>query len=263
MNRGVLFVFAAILTAFTTAARAEEVSLKTPIPPAQVRPFAGDLNVLHKPVPTFARTTRYEGTLTIGRVSFPVSGEGYEQGSVRPMGKDLLWESTGKSVLYFGDETRTQTSTSRIVLAPNGEIKQAGSDAKDQSMDFSRLLLAAMRPQNPVRQGQDVWRLDRLLAQLQPLFPTATAKKNTSSFKAAGKTVVQGREQLVVDGSGGLEVSVDDGMPWKLRLPSQCLIDLPTGLWSACVGALRVDGLMGNQPIALDLQFRTATNFGR
>lgn len=259
------FAFAAAISAALAAgsAQAVEVGLDAPVPAAQVRPFTNDLNILQKPVDTFARTTRYQGTMTLGKISFPISGEAIERGSIKPMGKDLLWESTSQSTFRFGDEGKTSTTTNRIVMAPNGEIKQAGTDAKNKSMDFSRLLLVAMRPQNPVRLGQDVWRLDSLLMQLQPLFPAATVKRNNSTFKAAGKTVVQGREQLVVDGGGGVELSVDDGMPWKLRLPSQCLIDLPTGMWSACVGAARVEGLMGDQPVALDLQFRTATNFGR
>ncbi|MGE0272594.1 MAG: hypothetical protein AB7M05_19410 [Alphaproteobacteria bacterium] len=243
--------------------QAAEVGLDAPVSTAQIRPFTSDLNIQQKPVDAFSRTTRYQGTLTIGKISFPVSGEATERGSIKPMGKDLLWESTSQSTFRFGDEGKTGTTTNRILMAPNGEIKQAGTNAKNQSMDFSRLLLVAMRPQNPVRLGQDVWRLDSLLLQLQPLFPTATVKRNSSTFKAAGKTVVQGREQLVVDGGGGVEMSIDDAMPWKLRLPSQCLIDLPTGLWSACVGAARVEGLMGDQPVALDLQFRTATSFGR
>lgn len=254
-------VFAAILAA--GSAQAVEIGLSGPLPTAQIRPFTNDLNIVQKAVDAFTRTTRYQGTLTIGKISFPVSGEATERGSIKPMGKDLLWESTSQSTFRFGDEGKTGTTTNRIVMAPNGEIKQAGTDAKNKSMDFSRLLLVAMRPQNPVRLGQDVWRLDSLLMQLQPLFPTATVKRNNSTFKAAGKTTVQGREQLVVDGGGGVELSVDDAMPWKLRLPSQCLIDLPTGLWSACVGAARVEGLMNDQPVALDLQFRTATSFGR
>ncbi|MHB1218708.1 MAG: hypothetical protein ACYC1L_10980 [Alphaproteobacteria bacterium] len=262
MIRAAFAVFIAALLA-AGAARAAEVGLNGPVPAAQIRPFTNDLNVLQKPVDAFTRTTRYQGTLTIGKISFPVSGEATERGSIKPMGKDLLWESTSQSTFRFGDDGKTVTTTNRIVMAPNGEIKQAGTSAKNQSMDFSRLLLVAMRPQNPVRLGQDVWRLDSLLMQIAPMFPTATVKKNNSAFKAAGKTVVQGREQLVVDGGGGVEMSVDDGMPWKLRVPSQCLIDLPTGLWSACVGAARVDGLMNDQPIALDLQFRTATSFGR
>ncbi len=253
--------FAAALA--TGGAQAAEVGLDGPLPAAEIRPFTSDQNILQKPVDSFARTTRYAGTLTIGKISFPVSGEATERGSIKPMGKDLLWESTSQSTFRFGDEGKTSTTTNRIVMAPNGEIKQAGSDAKNKSMDFSRLLLAAMRPQNPVRLGQDVWRLDSLLLQLKPLFPTATIKRNNSTFKAAGKTVVQGREQLVVDGGGGVELSVDDGMPWKLRVPSQCLIDLPTGLWSACIGAARAEGLMNDQPVALDLQFQTKTSFGR
>lgn len=253
--------FAAALAA--GGAQAAEVGLDGPLPAAEIRPFTSDQNILQKPVDSFARTTRYAGTLTIGKISFPVSGEATERGSIKPMGKDLLWESTSQSTFRFGDEGKTSTTTNRIVMAPNGEIKQAGSDAKNKSMDFSRLLLAAMRPQNPVRLGQDVWRLDSLLLQLKPLFPTATIKRNNSTFKAAGKTVVQGREQLVVDGGGGVELSVDDGMPWKLRVPSQCLIDLPTGLWSACIGAARAEGLMNDQPVALDLQFQTKTSFGR
>jgi len=258
------FALAAVAAIFiANGAQAAQVGLDAPVPAAQIRPFTSDLNILQKPVDAFARTTRYQGTLTIGKISFPVSGEATERGSIKPMGKDLLWESTSQSTFRFGDEGKTGTTTNRIVMAPNGEIKQAGTNAKNQSMDFSRLLLVAMRPQNPVRLGQDVWRLDSLLLQLQPLFPTATVKRNSSTFKAAGKTVVQGREQLVVDGGGGVEMSIDDAMPWKLRLPSQCLIDLPTGLWSACVGAARVEGLMGDQPVALDLQFRTATSFGR
>ena len=253
--------FAAALAA--GGAQAAEIGLDGPLPAAQIRPFTSDQNILQKPVDAFVRTTRYQGTLTIGKISFPVSGEASERGSIKPMGKDLLWESTSQSTFRFGDEGKTSTTTNRMVMAPNGEIKQAGTDAKNKSMDFSRLLLAAMRPQNPVRLGQDVWRLDSLLMQLKPLFPTATIKRNNSSFKAAGKTVVQGREQLVVDGGGGVELSIDDGMPWKLRLPSQCLIDLPTGLWSACIGAARADGLMNDQPVALDLQFQTKTSFGR
>jgi hypothetical protein len=262
MSRSAFVAFIAALLA-TGPARAAEVGLNGPVPAAQIRPFTNDLNVLQKPVDAFTRTTRYQGTLTIGKISFPVSGEATERGSIKPMGKDLLWESTSQSTFRFGDDGKTATTTNRIVMAPNGEIKQAGTSAKNQSMDFSRLLLVAMRPQNPVRLGQDVWRLDSLLMQIAPMFPTATVKKNNSAFKAAGKTTVQGREQLVVDGGGGVEMSVDDGMPWKLRVPSQCLIDLPTGLWSACVGAARVDGLMNDQPVALDLQFRTATSFGR
>jgi len=253
--------FAAALAA--GGAQAAEIGLDGPLPAAQIRPFTSDQNILQKPVDAFVRTTRYQGTLTIGKISFPVSGEASERGSIKPMGKDLLWESTSQSTFRFGDEGKTSTTTNRMVMAPNGEIKQAGTDAKNKSMDFSRLLLAAMRPQNPVRLGQDVWRLDSLLMQLKPLFPTATIKRNNSSFKAAGKTVVQGREQLVVDGGGGVELSIDDGMPWKLRLPSQCLIDLPTGLWSACIGAARAEGLMNDQPVALDLQFQTKTSFGR
>lgn len=257
--------FVAVLAIVLAAGgvQAAQVGLDGPVPAAQIRPFTNDLNVLQKPVDAFTRTTRYQGTLTIGKLSFPVSGEATERGSIKPMGKDLLWESTSKSTFRFGDDGKTSTTTNRIVMAPNGEIKQAGSTAKNQSMDFSRLLLVAMRPQNPVRLGQDVWRLDSLLMQVAPMFPTAAVRKNNSVFKAAGKTVIHGREQLVVDGGGGLELSVDDGMPWTLRVPSQCLIDLPTGLWSACVGAARVDGLMNDQPIALDLQFRTATDFGR
>ncbi|MCX7354886.1 MAG: hypothetical protein NTY59_08680 [Alphaproteobacteria bacterium] len=259
------FAFVAVAaTVFIVGnAHAVDISLESPVPAAQIRPFANDLNILQKPVDAFARTTRYQGTLTIGKISFPISGEAIERGSIKPMGKDLLWESTSQSTFRFGDEGKTSSTTNRIVLAPNGEIKQAGSDAKNKSMDFSRLLLVAMRPQNPVRLGQEVWRLDSLLLQLKPLFPTASVKRNNSTFKAAGKTTVQGREQLVVDGGGGVELSVDDGMPWKLRLPSQCLIDLPTGMWSACIGAARVEGLMNDQPVAVDLQFQTKTAFGR
>lgn len=256
------FALALALLAITPA-RAAEIGLTAPLAPEQVRPFTNDLTILQKPVDSFARVTTYKGTLTIGKIPFPVSGEAIERGSIKPQGKDLLLESTSQSTFRFADDGKTSTTTNRIVMAPNGEIKQAGSTAKNQSMDFSRLLLVAMRPQNPVRLGQDVWRLDSLLMQLQPLFPTAQVKRNNSTFKAAGKTTIQGREQLVVDGGGGAELTVDDGMPWMTRIPSQCLIDLPTGLWSACIGAVRVEGVMNDQPVALDLRFQTKTAIGR
>ena len=72
MRRAALL--ATILFLTVGPARAAEVGLSAPLPATQVRPFTNDLNILHRPVEAFSRTTRYQGTLRIGKIGLNDDG---------------------------------------------------------------------------------------------------------------------------------------------------------------------------------------------
>ena len=257
------FAASLIYGLLTFGVSAAEFDYSKPLAPDQIRSFSGSIATAYKPIRSYYRTVDYQAVLKLGAKDLTFSNRTRESGSLKRHGQDLLWESMSASTMIVNDESKIQNSEMRILLTPDGNIKEINTNsAEDQAIvEALTRVLNSIRPKSSVRLGEYLWHIDDITQQVSPLWPDMKVRNNTLVFRAIGIAAINGRNNLVIDSSGQLEAEIPKFGQMYLRFPSQCLLDLPSGIWSGCVGVVRISGNFLGQKIDLDIGMKSAWDF--
>lgn len=262
MIRAARFAACAVILGIAVRAGAAEPVL--PIAAAGIRPLSEEITLLYQPVPSYQRTVTVNGAYTLPMLpgAFDLAAESRSRGSILKSGPDLAWDEAGSAWVTLAGQTQQQAFEQHSVMTPSGQVKDISLGAQRQTSAQTAILLAVMeafRPRNPIRQGQEVWSTRELPQTIARHSKDVLVKRNTLTFKALGLAKVAGGDYLVVESRGGLETDIAQVGPVNFVLPGQCLVDLVTGLCTAC--DLKVNARHATNPkgLSANLRLKSAT----
>ncbi|MFO0996730.1 MAG: hypothetical protein U1F33_08585 [Alphaproteobacteria bacterium] len=261
MVRAVRLAFWAAVLCVSASAAAE-----TPLPIAAtgIRPLSDEITLLYRPVSSYQRTVTVNGAYTLPLLpgAFDLAAESRSRGSIAKTGSDLAWDEAGSATLTLAGQTQQQAFEQHAIMTPAGQVKDISLGAQRQTNTETAILFAIMdafRPRNPIRQGQEVWSTRDLPQAIARNSQDVLVKRNTLTFKALGLAKVAGSDYLVVESRGGLETDIARVGPVNFVLPGQCLVDLATGLCTACDLKVNVRHATNPKGLTANLRLRSAT----